>query len=463
MLSAININFTIIKYFNYLILGLRGLVIARILGPYYLGLYSLFLLYQQYLLYSNLGVQYTLSVELSKKSNSENEIEKYVGSTFIINGISIIILLTFFVCTYFSSYKLFTEENLSLSLLLIINTFLFNSQDIFINIFRTKNKLYLIALLEIISSVVIFCVVPFFKGMVLVKTILVVSSILLVFTNLVFWVQFKRIKFNLKYVQNIFLLSIPFVLYHFFYNLLFMGLRSYIAYFYSYDIVGNFSFAYNIISIFLLLTNSITWIAYPKVIGILSDKSYSDTNVIPYLAYLVKSIFLLQLILSFFAFISSPFIFYFFPEYVLARNFFYMLLFCNMYVGILFPFVTYHLSRNNYWKLFYNSLAALAAGSAFLYSIYIFKLELIWALFAYLITLFLYFNLLVRDLKIQLNLDFFDYKSGYSILIQFFIILPSLFALYSYNLFAFYILVILVIYYIKDYFNFIKTLKNSLV
>ena len=441
-------------------MGLRGLLVAKILGPHYLGIYSLFLLYQQYLLYTNIGVQYTLSVELSKQSNNINELKNYIGSTFFINFLSIIPLIIYFAFAYFINYKLFIDENNFFSIFLILNTLLFNFQDIFINIFRIQNKLYLIAFLELFSTIIIFSIVPFFTGLALVKIMVVISFILLVFTNLIFLIKLKGINFNLIYFKQIISLSIPFVLYHFFYSFFLMGLRSYIAYFYSYNIVGNFSFAYNIISIFLLLTNSITWIAYPKVISTLSNKSESGSNIISYLTYLIKKIFLLQLILSFFAFLVSPIFFQLFPQFELAKNIFYILLFSSMYVGILFPVITFHLSRENYWNLFYFSVISLLIGGIFIYIIKIFNLDLIWVVYAYLVSLAIYFNLVINGINKHFKLDNYNIKLIYSFSTQFLILLPSIFALFSFNLIAFFILLISVFAYYKDFLYFFKLFKN---
>jgi O-antigen/teichoic acid export membrane protein len=458
MFTLRDLNFSIIKYFNYLIMGIRGFVVAKIVGPELLGVYSLFVLYQQYFMYSNIGVQYSLSIELSKIQNNSFAQKSYIGSALFINVISGVGLILLFLFLYSFNINLFPIENKFFVIFLFLIVILSNLQELFINILRINNQVYLVAIIEFILSCILLLVVFLSNKDNLVETIILTTFMTLIFSNSIFLINLGKIQFSLLYVRKLFFISIPVLLYHFSYNLFLLGTRSYISYFYPLSILGNFSFALNIVTIYLLLFNSLTWLAYPRVVKELSNVDSLPNDIKNYMLYLLKKIFILQLFLTLCAYISSPFVFYFFAKYELASNFFYILLFTNFYAGLTFPIVTFYLSRNNYWSLICYSFLSLSLGCVFFVINYYFSLDIVWVLISYFLVLVTYFNLLVFGINKHFKFSKFQGNVLYIFELQLLILLPTILVLFHLYYISFLTVLIICILYYKEYINLYKTL-----
>lgn len=458
MFTLRDINFSIIKYFNYLIMGIRGFVVAKIIGPELLGVYSLFVLYQQYFMYSNIGVQYSLSIELSKNLNDSSAQKNYIGSALFINVISWVGLILLFLLLYSFNISLFPIQNKFFLIFLFLIVILSNLQELCINILRINNHVYLVAIIELILSCILLLVVFVSNRADLVKTIIITTFLSLIFSNCIFLFNLGKIQFSLLFVRKLVVISIPVLLYHFSFNLFLLGTRSYISYFYPLSILGNFSFALNIVTIYLLLFNSLTWLAYPSVVKKLSNVDTLPKDINNYMQYLLKKIFILQIFLTLCAYISSPLVFYFFAKYELASEFFYILLFTNFYAGLTFPIVTFYLSRNNYWSLIYYSFLSLLLGCVLFLINYYFKLEIIWVLISYFSILVIYFNLLVLGINKNLNFSKLEGKGLYIFELQAIIFLPTILVLFHLYYISFFLVLIICILYFKEYLNLYKSL-----
>ena len=237
-----------------------------------------------------------------------------------------------------------------------------------------------------------------------------------------------------------------------------MGTRSFISIVFSLDIVGNFSFSYNIVNIYVLLTNSLLWIAYPRVVEELTINHISNTSVVYYLMGLIKKIFLLQLLLSITAFATGPLISYLFPAYKLSMNFFYILMLSSIYSNLTFPIVTFFMSRGKYWNLIKISTYSIIFGLILFCIIYYYKLIPIYAVLAYFFTLLVYFNLLVNELYSVFKFSNENLKTLYNLKIQVLIILVFIPVLFKYYFLALIILFIIALIFFKDF----KLLYNTI-
>uniref|UniRef100_UPI004048531E hypothetical protein n=1 Tax=Algoriphagus sp. TaxID=1872435 RepID=UPI004048531E len=442
-------------------MGIRGFVVARIMGPELLGVYSLFVLYQQYFMYSNIGVQYSLSIELSKNLNDLYAQKNYIGSALFINLISGGGLILLFLLLYSFNISLFPIKNEFLLFFLFLIVIFSNLQELFINILRINNHVYLVAIIEFILSCILLLIVFVSNKSNLLETIVIITFISLIFSNSIFLIYLGKIQFSLLFVKKLIIISIPVLLYHFSYNLFLLGTRSYISYFYPLSILGNFSFALNIVTIYLLLFNSLTWLAYPRVVKELSNVDTLPKDINNYMLYLLKKIFILQLFLTLCAYVSSPFVFYFFPKYELASDFFYILLFTNFYVGLTFPIVTFYLSRNNYWSLIYYSFLILLLGCVLFSINYYFKLEIIWVLISYFLILVTFFNLMVFGINKHLNFSKLECRGLYILELQTLIFVPAILVLFHLYYISFFVVLIIFIIFFKEYFNLYKYLLSN--
>jgi len=397
MFSAKDLNFSLIKYLNFLVLGVRGLIIAQILGPHYLGIYSLFLLYQQYFQYGNIGVQYALNLELSRSGHSDEYSNYLVGSGFVVTILSTIFLSVLFIGLSTFEVSLFSEDRQFFLLFLFANTALFNYQDLSINILRVKNELYTIAFLELFSSILILIITQFFEGLELVKNIILWTSVALMISNIVLVRRIGRIHLSFKYVRYLLSISFPILFYHLTFNLLFMGTRSFVVREYTLTTYGNFSFAHSLVNIFLLLTNTLLWVAYPRVVQSLASNFSNTATLINYITNLGRKIYILQLIMSMVAFSLAPAIFYVFPEYRSAQQFYYLLLVSAVFGAMTYPYVTFLLARSKYLCLARVSVYSVVLAFVLFLMLHIMRLDPIWSAVAYCLVLLFYYNMLVYE------------------------------------------------------------------
>jgi hypothetical protein len=65
--------FAINRYVGYGLQFLRGMLVAKLLGPYHFGVWGFLMLVRQYLLYTSLGLEYAVSVELATGSTAGDD------------------------------------------------------------------------------------------------------------------------------------------------------------------------------------------------------------------------------------------------------------------------------------------------------------------------------------------------------------------------------------------------------
>jgi hypothetical protein len=137
------ITFTALRYVIYAFQTVRGFVLAYYLGPFFLGVYGYLMLYQQYLSYSSLGLNYSVNSEsaILKDENGQEQIH-IINSAF--TGVFFIALFILIVSSIAYSLKvsLFPVENSYQYIALLAPlTILINFQQIFVNVFRLQKKL----------------------------------------------------------------------------------------------------------------------------------------------------------------------------------------------------------------------------------------------------------------------------------------------------------------------------------
>ena len=149
--------FTFGRYIVYFFQIIKGFLLAKILGPDLFGLFGIFILIQQYLVYSNLGVQYALNIKVSvndeDQSSFSEKIKSIINSSFVLfvfTSISLIIISIIIIYYKFDFNYEIPTSHFIFGLLGI--TLLFHLQEIFLNIFRIQKKFYIILATEILVS-----------------------------------------------------------------------------------------------------------------------------------------------------------------------------------------------------------------------------------------------------------------------------------------------------------------------
>ncbi|MAT43208.1 MAG: hypothetical protein CL609_12770 [Anaerolineaceae bacterium] len=318
------IFFFITKYASYFILFIRGILIAKFLGPVLFGTWGFLTLVLQYLSYTNFGLQYSLNVELAVNPHySNNQKRELIGNALSISffvSLLLVLISCFFVrsdISYFSKFS-FNQYVVYITIITILNNF----QQLFINIYRVYDKLSRISINELINSTIPLIVAILFQGTHLILFLLF-SIIISYMISLFIFIKNSpmTLKLSFNYQNSVTLLSIgiPLLIYNLSYYLITISSRTIISLYYSVEVMGYYTFANSLTTASLLGINAIGWVYFPKII---SKLKLLDSNLVAEkLVQQVNSLYGTSVFIIVFILISIiPIIFRFLPQYEMASD-----------------------------------------------------------------------------------------------------------------------------------------------
>lgn len=273
--------FTFLKYFSYIGLFVRGIMIAKILGPSLLGGWGILMLIIQYLSYSNFGVQYAFTKGLAtfEKEDFSNK-SIFVNSIFSLTLIFsiVIILITLVAYLFFFSALQYYDINNYLWMITIYIV-MHHFQQLYVNYFREESKFFITAISEILIAFLPIISLFFFDKHVVTYLLLfsfIVSkflSILLFAINIRYTI---KLTLNIINYKKIIITGIPLMLYNFSYYLISMSAKTIVGFNNDSVTMGFYHISVNISNSVLLGINTISWILFPKLLR--SFKHCDDSN-----------------------------------------------------------------------------------------------------------------------------------------------------------------------------------------
>ncbi len=464
ILGKAEIIFTIFRYFTFALQILRGLLIANFLGPYYFGIFGYVILIQQYLMYSNLGIQQLLNAELSINFKNDYNISvKFIGIAFLLTTVINFILISIGVLSNFYNFHLFNSNfSINYFILILFLAALINYQQLFLNIFRVYNKLKIVVISEIV--VVISTILPlfFFKNDELIFSY-IISWIFSLICVLVFYYLTSpiRISMSLNLKESIYFLKngFPYFLYNLSFVLIGMISRTIIATNFSIKEMGYYSFANNISTGVMLGFDTITWLIFPKIVSFFSQIDTLKTDLENKIVSISKKINLFIFTSVMVLIICLPFLFRVFPDYLNSGKSVSILLLTQAVLNSGFAMISLYVSRKKYIKLVLFSSIALVicyvSAKCFVYLDYSFE----WIAFSTLIGSFSFINLLNYWGSIDFNLSYSKINSAFTHITQSCIFIASIcilssnfwIAILAFSSFVFFKKddIITILYYIK--------------
>jgi len=314
------IFFTSSRYISFGLQFIRGILVAKFLGPSLLGIWGFLMLVQQYLLNTTCGIEYALNVELSINKNKGNESHSTLISTAINYLIFIFIILFLLILVYnFYSIQIFEKYqfgNFSFELFLIIC--FAELQQVFSNVCRVYDRLDLVVMYEILINILPFAVIFIFSGNHLIHAILISMIVAGFIGNYLF---FKKTPFDYSLsidftnLKKLLAIGIPLLLYNFSFNLMLITSRTIISIFYSVKEMGLYSLANSLSSAILIGISSIAWAVFPKVLSKLSNDE--DVHELSKNTTLINELYSISVLLMIFiAILFLPIVFIFLKEYI---------------------------------------------------------------------------------------------------------------------------------------------------
>lgn len=400
--------FIILRYFNFLLQALRGFALAYYLGPFLFGVFGYLMLYQQYLSYTNVGIQYSVNAELALITNSEeNRKKNIIDSAFSLTlMIAIILFLIAFLINFYKIDLFPFDGSYKYSFILITLTILTHFQQIFINILRIKKKIKEIILSEILISVTILSVVLFFEGVNLVDAVFYTWAIILFCILGYFKYAYnKRINFNTCEIKLLLKIGLPLLIYNFSYYLMGLILRTLVGIFYPTIIMGYFSFANNITTAVMLGLDTITWVIFPVVIAKLADANLRNFELSNYLVSFTNKLVVIVLVVILVSVLGLPLLFLILPQYKMVEHSLMILLINQIIFNSAFAMISLCIARKMYKQIAIISLLSvfISGTISFLCSYYHF--DYIWLVISNMIGGLIFINVLILFVSQKFNLS----------------------------------------------------------
>jgi hypothetical protein len=161
----------------------RGILVAKFLGPELFGIWGFLMLVQQYLSYTGLGMQYAITAELATKDSiTSDERSDIIGSSLVITGLISFVLLLLGLGIQVTGFPLFEKyyfSHYALALFLVVG--LYHLQQLFTNIYRVFGYLSRIVASELLTAIIPLVSVLMFNNSPILINILLWALVFLVF------------------------------------------------------------------------------------------------------------------------------------------------------------------------------------------------------------------------------------------------------------------------------------------
>ncbi len=357
--------FVLFKYINFAVKGVKGLLIAKILGPYAFGIWAFILMIEQYISYKNLGIPFTLNIELSNNFDNKKFIDDYVTKCF--NLYSLIAISFLFIAFLYRilDVQLFSEFKLNdFIVIIVLHATLKNYQSIFANIYRVFNKFKLIIISEFLFHALPLVTVFFYEGTDLIYALLI-AAIISLLVSLGFYaynspVHISYFKFTKNNVltsviikDGLLLLMINVSVYLF--NL---ASKSYVSVYYTIEELGQFSFAISITMASLLGIKAALWAVYPNIIRKISSIK-DDIELSSFINKIERMNSFLFINLIHIVILVTPILYIGFPEYKPSSDVLIILLVAQGIVSMGIGYNTFIMNRKKFTALVKINLIAL--------------------------------------------------------------------------------------------------------
>jgi len=264
--------FTANRYVCYAMNFVRGILIAKFMGPYIYGVWSLLTLLQSYMIYSGFGLQFATSIELSTGLVPESSTHNKIINV----AFTLTLLLSFFLCIltwggiHYGSPIFVNSTGQEYLLMLAFIAGLYNIQSLLINVYRVYRKLSKIAFSEITTALISLLVVFFFKDRALIWASLVSMMMSMIIGISVFMINSPftiKLSLDARVCSKLLSIGIPLLIYNSSFILITMIGRTIIGLYYPIEIMGYYSFANAISSTSVLAVDAIAWIFFPTILS----------------------------------------------------------------------------------------------------------------------------------------------------------------------------------------------------
>lgn len=320
--------YVFLRYITYAIQFINSILLANYLGVYGFGIYGFILLLQQYLSYTNLGINESLNTDFALKKHSRFLPPLIWDCAWSINLLLILLVflagIVLLVCWpgMFQKY-----EYSSYALLLLGANAFMNANKLYITFYKLYGRMQKINFQQFMPNALLLLLTLIYKERITVVTI--VWALLI--GNIIPFIWFRiglplRFHFRLHRIITLRLLKrgVSLLLYNLSFYFILVAASSIVSIFYTVEELGAYSFSNTLSNAVIMAGGAFLFIFYPKMIYKLGLKDKAEVQ-----AFLKRIRYIYILCIDLVALLSVlliPFLVYIAPDYETTVNIFKILI-----------------------------------------------------------------------------------------------------------------------------------------
>lgn len=354
--------FTMNRYVVYGVQLLRGIIVAKILGPRLLGIWGFLTLLYQYLSYTNFGLHYAVTVHLSTEaSTSSNEPKHIIGTALAVSGLDAILIVAVGIIMRSSEIRIFEKYTFDRYVIaLAVLAGITHLQQVLTNVYRVYAHLTRIAIVELSTAFSLLLVSFAFRGEHLVSALLM-TMVVTGAAGVILLITYAPIELSLSldwyWVRRLLSLGVPLLIYNMSFNLITMAGRTVLSLFYPVEAMGYYSLANTITVATLLGFKAVSWTILPGILA----KTHKNvpSQVVARVVHKITSMYSTSVFLAVFGLILAlPLLFTLLPQYKPAGNILSVLLLSQAVLSVCFGFNVVAIAQSQETKVAAISVVA---------------------------------------------------------------------------------------------------------
>lgn len=268
-----SVSYGVLQYVVLVISVVKGVYIAKYLGPALLGSYGLIVLIVEYLRFANLGVYSAMNLEVSTRRHEAGEsgvLERVVASAWtyaLITG-AVFVLVALVIRFWLVAWV--PPEVATYLFAICFVGFAGQFRVFSLTYARLQRQYRLINMLELVSSGTVLVVVLLFGatyGLDAVVAGMIVAAALTLGVGVVMAFRAGVVRIDFAWIPSLITIGIPLFLYGVFEHIFGTIDRWVIVTWLSREDLGYYTLSYSFATSSLLVLNAFTYIAYPEFLG----------------------------------------------------------------------------------------------------------------------------------------------------------------------------------------------------
>jgi O-antigen/teichoic acid export membrane protein len=391
--------FTGSRYLGYALLFIRGMLVARYMGPAAYGIWGFVTLALQYLQYTSLGVPYAVNVELATGSKDRARQDGIVSSAFSVTTFVVGIVIVAGLVVWLGPIHVFEKyEFHRYAAAVALLAGLSHYQQLLTNVYRIHRNLARIAACELLTAVVPFLALVFFKDDAIIRGLLIfmiasgAAGLAIYLTRPPFKIS---LSFRVGAVWPLLSIGIPLLIYNLSFYLVAMTGRTIVGIAYPVETMGYYTLATAITTATLLGLEAVAWVVFPDLLSRMRE-GVPDADVVRLLTR-INNIYTTAVFLMVFVLVPTvPLLFIFLPAYKPSEGVLDVLLMAEGVLSVAFAYNCLAVARRRQLAVAVASFAGLAIAAAAGTLAAIAHLSFVWISIAVLLAISVYVVLQAR-------------------------------------------------------------------